>query len=125
MSQDIVADAINQIMNIKRAGKSELEIERYSKFLIEVLDVAKKHGYLDYKLDEKNKKLRIKIIKLNRCQAIKPRFNVSVSELEKYVRRFLPAREFGIVIISTSAGLLAQEEAYEKNIGGSLIAYFY
>ncbi|MEK6820316.1 MAG: 30S ribosomal protein S8 [Nanoarchaeota archaeon] len=125
MSQDVVADALNEIMNIKRAGKNELEVDRYSGFLVDVLKVAKNRGYIDYSLDEKNKKLKIKIIRLNKCLAIKPRFNVSIDKLERYIRRFLPARGFGIIIISTSAGLLTQEEAYEKNIGGSLIAYFY
>ena len=55
MSQDIVADVINQIMNAKRAGRSELETTRYSKFLLNVLEVAKEKGYVDYDLDEKNK----------------------------------------------------------------------
>jgi len=125
MSQDIVADVLNQIMNIKRAKKDELVVTKYSKLLINVLDIAKKQGYINYDLDEKDKKLKIKILKLNACKAIKPRFTVSVEEIEKYVRRFLPARGFGIVIISTSSGLMTQEEAYEKNVGGSLIAYFY
>ncbi len=88
-----------------------------------VLDVAKKEGYLDYNLDKK--KLKIKIIKLNECKAIKPRFNVSVEEIERYMRRFLPSRDFGILIISTSSGLITHREAYEKNLGGSLVAYFY
>jgi len=124
MSQDIIADVLNMVMNCKRAGKKELETTRYSKLLIRVLEIAKKHGYLDYSLDEKAKKLRIKIIKLNECKAIKPRFNASVEGLEKYIRRFLPARDFGIVIVSTSSGLITHKEAYEKNIGGALIAYF-
>ena len=124
MSQDLVADAINQIMNTERAGKTYLEVERYSKFLLEVLEVAKKEGYVDYNLTER-KMLKIKILKLNACKAIKPRFNVKVEEIDKYVRRFLPARGFGIVIVSTSSGLITQKEAYEKNVGGSLVAYFY
>ena len=123
MSQDLVADTLNMIMNAKRAGKSDLETNRYSKFLIKVLEVAKKHKYLDFKLE--NKKLKIKILELNNCQAIKPRFEVSVSELDKYIKRFLPARNFGIIIISTTSGLLTHEEAFQKNTGGSLIAYFY
>jgi ribosomal protein S8 len=123
MSQDIVADVLNMIMNRKKAGKSELELSRYSKLLLKVLDIAKKEGYLDYKID--NKKLKIEIKNLNKCKAIKPRFNVQVEEIDKYMRRFLPARGFGILLISTSKGLMTQEEAYEKNIGGSLIAYFY
>ncbi len=125
MSQDIISDVLNEIMNAKKARKTEIETSRYSKFLIEILKIAKNHGYLDFKLDEKSKKLDIKIKKLNECRTIKPRFNVQIEDIEKYVRRFLPARDFGIIIISTSKGLMTQAEAYENKIGGSLIAYLY
>jgi len=126
MSQDIVADVLNEIMNCKRAGKTYLEVRRYSKLLLRILELAKKHNYIEnYELDEKEKKLKITIGKINECKAIKPRFNVKVEEIEKYMRRFLPARGFGIIIISTSTGLITQNEAYEKNVGGNLIAYFY
>ncbi|MBI2630178.1 30S ribosomal protein S8 [Candidatus Pacearchaeota archaeon] len=125
MSQDTISDGLNQIMNCKRAGKDNVVIIRYSKVLINVLEIAKKQGYLDYQLDEKNKVLRVKIKSLNEGRAIKPRFYVKVEEIEKYVRRYLPSREFGIILISTSKGLITQAEAYEKNIGGSLVAYFY
>ena len=112
-------------MNAKKARKTEIETSRYSKFLIEILKIAKNHGYLDFKLDEKSKKLDIKIKKLNECRTIKPRFNVQIEDIEKYTKRFLPARDFGIIIISTSKGLMTQAEAYENKIGGSLIAYLY
>ena len=103
MSHDIVADGLNMIMNIKRMKKKELEIVRYSKLLIKVLEIAKKHKYIEsYKIDEKEKKLKIKIGKLNKCMAIKPRFYVGSKEIDKYVRRFLPSRNFGIIIISAS-----------------------
>jgi len=124
MSQDIVADALNVIMNAKKARKREISIKRYSNFLVKVLEIAKKSGYIEsYELKEK--RLNIKIGSLNECMAIKPRFYVKIGEIEKYIRRFLPARNFGIIIISTSLGLLTHEEAHEKNIGGSLVAYFY
>jgi len=123
MSHDIVSDCLNMIMNAKKARKNQLEVNRYSKFLIKVLDIAKKSRYLDYNIEEN--KLSIKIKELNECRAIKPRFNATLDEIEKYMRRFLPARNFGIVIISTSKGLMTHKEAYDKNIGGSLIAYFY
>ena len=99
MSHDIVADALNQVMNAKKAGKKELIIERYSKFLMQILDISKKLGYLDYKLDSKEKKMTIEIKNLNQCKAIKPRFNVGIEGLEKYLRRYLPAKNFGIIII--------------------------
>ena len=123
MSHDIVSDCLNMIMNAKKARKNQLEVNRYSKFLIKVLDIAKKSRYLDYNIEEN--KLSIKIKELNECRAIKPRFNATLDEIEKYMRRFLPARNFGIIIISTSKGLMTHKEAYDKNIGGSLIAYFY
>jgi len=126
MSQDIISDALNMIMNAKKSGKKEVAIARYSKFLLEILNIAKKAGYIEKcEIDEKEKKLIVHIGELNECRAIKPRFFVMVPEIEKYIRRYLPARNFGIIIVSTSKGLLTHEEAQEKKIGGSLIAYFY
>ena len=123
MSQDIVSDALNQIMNAKKSGKTEVEIKRYSTLLTNVLNLMKKHGHIDFVQNEKT--ITIKIIELNECKSIKPRFNVTISEIDKYLRRFLPSRNFGIMLISTSKGLMTHEDAYEKNIGGSLIAYYY
>lgn len=124
MSQDTVADILNQIMNAKKAGKPEVDIKRYSKLLIKILEIAKKNKYLDFTLD-RNKQLKIKILDLIECRTIKPRYNVKIGNIEKYERRFLPSRTVGIMLISTSQGLMTQKEAYDKNIGGSLVAYFY
>lgn len=125
MAHDIISDCLNQIMNAKRAGKSQLEVNRYSKFLINILEIAKEKKYLNFTLDEKNKKLKIEILDLIECKTVKPRFNVKSDEYEKYIRRFLPARGFGILLVSTSKGLIIHDEALENKIGGSLIAYFY
>lgn len=126
MSQDLVTDALNQIMNSKRTKKKELIVKRHSKLLISVLALAKLRGYIeDYEIMEDKKSLKIKINKLNKCQAIKPRFTVKVKQIEKYEKRYLPAKNFGIVIVSTSEGLMTSTTAKEKNKGGCLIAYFY
>jgi len=124
MSQDVVADALNKLMNAKKAGKSSIEVNSYSKLLISVLALAKLKGYVnDYKISGKS--LKIEMGKLNECRAIKPRFTVTIEEIEKYEKRYLPAIGFGIIIISTSQGLLTNQTAREKNIGGSLVAYMY
>jgi len=124
MSQDIVSDALNEIMNVLRRGKSVVETSRHSKFLLSVLAVAKFKGYLkDYKVE--NGVLKIEIGNLNKCKAIKPRYVVRVDEIEKYEKRYLPAKNFGILIISTSQGLMTNYTAEEKKLGGSLIAYMY
>lgn len=124
MSQDIVADTLNQIMNAQRARKSELEVKRFSKLLLSVLAVAKLRGYIESYTIE-GTKLKIKIGKLNGCNAIKPRFMVKSDEIEKYLLRYLPAKNLGVLIVSTSQGLMTHQTAMDKNIGGSLIAYFY
>jgi len=126
MSQDIVADTLNQMMNIRRAGKEEIVVKRYSRLLLSVLAIAKLKGYVeDYKADPETKTLKIKLGKLNGCNAIKPRLVVKVEEIDKYVRRYLPSKNLGVIIVSTSQGLMTHQTAQDKNIGGSLIAYLF
>ena len=127
MAQDIVADALNQIMNIKAVGKEEVVIKQSSKLLISLLEMMKKGGHIEFEItgSEKKPEVVVKIIKLNVCRAIKPRYYVSVSEIEKYLRRFLPSRKFGVLVVSTNKGLKTHAEAEEENLGGTLIAYFY
>ncbi|MFH1290142.1 MAG: 30S ribosomal protein S8 [Nanoarchaeota archaeon] len=124
MSQDIVADALNQLMNIRRAGKEVAEVKRHSKLLLSVLAIAKLKGYIKgYKADGTN--LRVELGNLNGCNAIKPRYTVKVQDIERYTQRYLPAKNLGVLIISTSQGLVTHQTALERNLGGSLIAYFY
>ena len=124
MSQDTVADGLNQLMNAVRARKDSAEIKRHSKFLLSILALAKLKGYIkDYKVE--SGVLKVEITKLNGCKAIKPRFMVTIPEIDKYVQRYLPAKSIGILIISTSQGLMTHQTAQDKKIGGSLIAYMY
>ena len=123
MSQDLISDALNQIMNAKKARKDILVIKRHSKLLLKVLDIVRDAGYIDYSI--KDKDLIIHIIKLNEFKAIKPRYTVTVKRIDYYKRRFLPAKNFGFIIISTNNGLMKHDEAEEKNIGGCLVAYVF
>ena len=125
MSQDVVADALNQIMNAKRIGKTSLEISKYSKLLINLFSLMQEKEHIEFKVDENEKKIVIKILKLNECRAVKPRYHVRIEEIDKYLRRYLPSRNFGSLIISTSQGLVDHNQAYENNTGGSVVAYFY
>ena len=126
MSQDIVADALNIIRNAHRARKSTVDIKRISNLLVEILKVMKQGGAIKkYKIDGKEKSIEVTLGDLTDCKAIKPRFTCSVRDIEKYKRRYLPARNIGTMIISTNKGLKTHEEAETEGLGGSLIAYFY
>lgn len=125
MSQDVVADGLNQIMNAKRIEKRELTIKRYSKVLLGLFEMMKANGHIDFSVDEEAKTVNVKVIKLNECRAVKPRYYVGVGGIDRYLRRFLPSRNFGTLVISTNKGMLDQKEAVKENIGGSVLAYFY
>ena len=123
MSQDIVSDALNEVMNAKKAKKTSVVIRRHSKLLRNILDIAKENGYLDYSVN--GNELKIEIKKVNEIKAIKPRFTVSSLKIDHYVRRYLPAKNYGFLIVSTNKGLMKSNEAMEQNIGGCLIAFIY
>jgi small subunit ribosomal protein S8 len=126
MSQDIIADALNMIRNAKKVGKETIEITKISNLLIEILKIMKqKDAIKKYKINPKEKSVEITIGNLSECKAVKPRFTVQKDEIEKYERRYLPARGIGELIVSTNKGLMTHEEAIQEGIGGSLIAYFY
>lgn len=123
MSRDIISDVLNEVMNAKRANKEFIVITKRANLLIKILDLMKQYGYIEYEASDD--KIKINIKQLNECKAIKPRYSVNKKNIEKYIRRFLPARNFGYVIISTSKGLMTHQDAQENKIGGSLVAYFY
>ncbi len=125
MSQDIVADGFNEIMNAKRVGKVELTIKRYSKVLLNLFEMMKSKGHIDFEVNEEAKTVTVKIIKLNECRAVKPRYYARVADIDKYLRRFLPSRNFGSLVISTNKGLMDQKDSVANKLGGSVIAYFY
>jgi small subunit ribosomal protein S8 len=112
-------------MNCKKAGKKETVIMPVSKLIVNVLKILQKHEYVkEYKIEEgKFQRIIVSLGRINNCKAVKPRFYVKKDEFEKYIQRYLPARDFGILIISTSKGLMTHKEAMEMNIGGSVIAY--
>jgi small subunit ribosomal protein S8 len=126
MSQDIVSDALNVIRNASKARKETVKIKIISNLLIEIFKIMKQEGAIKkYKINSKDKSIEVTIGEFSDCRAIKPRFSIDKTQIEKYKRRYLPSRDIGTVIISTNKGLVTHTEAKEENIGGCLIAYFY
>ncbi len=126
---DPLADALSHIKNTERVGKLECIIKPASKLIGNVLSVMKEGGYIDefeYIDDGRGGIFKVKLRgKINDCNAIKPRFFVRVKEYEKWEKRFLPARDFGMLIVTTSKGVMSHHDAIEAGIGGQLLAFVY
>ena len=126
---DNLSNTLSHILNCEKVGKQECIVKPTSKLIKNVLEIMKKNNYVgEFTYLENNKGgiIKLKLVGgINKCGAIKPRFSVMIKSIEKYEKRYLPAKNFGILILSTQKGLLTHHEASEKNLGGKLIAYVY
>ncbi|MBC8444133.1 30S ribosomal protein S8 [Candidatus Woesearchaeota archaeon] len=129
MLNDPLANALSIILNAERIGKKECTIKPSSKIIEKVLEIMKDHHFVgDFEKIESRQGTSLKlnlISNINKCGVIKPRFAVKQDNYEKFEKRFLPAKDFGIIIVSTSQGIMVQKESKEKKIGGKLIAFIY
>ncbi len=125
---DPIADALSKINNAVKALNKTVVLKK-CKLLVNILDLLRDNGYVgSYELIEDGRQGLLKVNLLgtiNETFAIKPRYPVRIDELESYEKRFLPAKDFGVLIISTNKGLLTQKQAKEQNLGGFLVAYCY
>ncbi|MCB9358578.1 30S ribosomal protein S8 [Candidatus Woesearchaeota archaeon] len=129
VNNDPLSACLSKIDNAGKVSKKHVDIATVSKIIKEVLEILKKNEYIDsVDYTEIRNMTSAKIAlngHVNKTGAIKPRFKVNVSDIEKFEQRYLPAKGFGMLIISTSQGLLTNAEAKEKRLGGRLIAYCY
>ncbi|MBU4500968.1 MAG: 30S ribosomal protein S8 [Nanoarchaeota archaeon] len=129
MMNDTIASALSNILNADKVGKEFCLVKPYSKMLKEVLTIMNNKGYIgsfEVINDGRGDIVKVNLVgKVNKCGAIKPRFSVTMDGFEKFEKRYLPAKGFGIIIVSTSKGVMTHVESIEKKIGGKLIAYIY
>ena len=58
---------------------------------------------------------------INKTGVISPRYNVRITDFEKWVVKLLPSRQFGYIVLTTSAGIMDHEEARRKHVAGKII----
>lgn len=126
---DPLANALSNIMNNEVVGNESVVVQPASKIIAESLRIMQKAGYIgEFELidDGRAGKFLIQLLgRINKIGVVKPRFSVKQNEFEKWENKFLPARNFGLLIVTTSKGIMSHNEAKDSNIGGRLIAYVY
>ncbi len=129
MLNDPLSNTLSNMQNAEKVGKTVCVTKPSSKIVREVLKIMQEKGYIkgfQEIEDGRGKMVKVELIgKINRCNVIKPRFSIKKNEYEKFEKRYLPASGFGIIIVSTSKGIMEHEEAKKKGLGGKLISYVY
>jgi small subunit ribosomal protein S8 len=129
MLNDPLANALSLMKNAERRGKGTCMIQPSSKLIGGVLNLLKEKGYIgkfEFIDDGKAGVFEVKLLgNINNCGVIKPRYPIKREELDKWESRYLPARDFGLLILTTTQGVLSQDEAKKNGIGGKVLAYVY
>lgn len=124
-----LANVLSFIQNYERLGRKELVTKNNSNIIREVLRIIQENGYIgafEEIPSSSGKELKINLIgSINGINVIRPQYQIKLSDYEKYEKRYLPAKEFGIILVSTNQGIMIHREAKEKKLGGKLLAYCY
>lgn len=128
-TNDPLSNVLSHLFNCEKISRPECIVKPVSKLIVNVLSIIKNEGFIgEFGIikDGRSGLIKINLLgNINRCGTVKPRFSFTLDELEKYEKRFLPAKDFGVLIVSTSKGLMTHIQAKEKKLGGRLIAYVY
>merc|ERR1711962_1895513 len=98
---NVLADALKSINNAEKRCKRQVLIRPNSKVIVNLTG------------------------RLNKCGVISPRFDIAINQVEKWTSNLLPSRQFGFIVMTTSAGIMDHEEARRKHVGGKILGFFF
>jgi small subunit ribosomal protein S8 len=132
VTMDSLANTLSAIYNAEIRAKKEVVTWPASKLILNVLKVLQREGYIgefEYIDDGRWGKIRVQLLgRINKIGVIKPRYPVKYEDLVNpphWLKKYLPSYNIGILIVSTSQGVMSHREAIERKIGGVLLAYCY
>lgn len=125
-STDQIADLITRIRNAIMVGKNEIVVPT-SKLKVAVLDALRKTGFIaDYSVESASPRDKIivtiakegEVVRINEIEKIsKPGRRVYAAATE--IPKVKSGR--GIVLISTSKGIMTGQEAVKSRLGGEIL----
>ncbi|GAD18986.1 30S ribosomal protein S8 [Helicobacter fennelliae] len=127
MVNDIIADSLTRLRNasMRRLESTTLY---YAKIVVSILEVFKSKGFIkEYSVKDENGKQSI-LVQLAYDERGKSVIN-EIKRISKPGRRVYKGRSelkrfkngYGIIVVSTSRGVIANEEAYKANVGGEAL----
>lgn len=126
MVNDPIGDMIIQIKNAGLAGKRNIELP-YSRIKHEIANLIRSEGFIDnvdISGEVPKKTLKIKIKYFNTTPVITEVKRKSKPGMRRYVNKSsIPTvvGGMGIVILSTSKGIMSGNEAKKVGVGGELL----
>lgn len=127
MVNDIIADSITRIRNASMRRLEHTTLY-YAKIVVSILEVFKNKGFIkDYRINTKDNKQNITVIlgydeygkslisEIKRISKPGRRVYKNRNELKKF------KNGYGTIVVSTSKGVISNEEAYKNNVGGEAL----
>ncbi len=120
-----IGDALNRIKNASKVGHPFVSVVK-SRFIGDVLGVMKKYGYIeDYQDDPENPYRYRVILKYHQKKPVIREIKVISNPSRRLYIGYRDIKPFrnnmGIVIISTSKGVMTTMEAKKLKVGGMLV----
>ena len=126
---NVVSNLFTTLYNNETRRKKECLVSPSSKFASEILRVLQKYRFIgEFEQIDDNRmgKFRIQLLaKINKCGIITPRYNLKKDQYLNWERQFLPAYNVGLLLVSTSKGIMSHHDAQIQGLGGVLIGYVY
>lgn len=125
---DTLANMLSQIKNAQAVGKEVIELP-HSQFKEAVARLLEKEGYLREVRTFKSKEKSHKMLSLKLKYFKDEPFITHLKKISKSGQRiYLPADEVpqvlggrGLVVVSTSRGVMSSKDARSKNLGGEIL----
>jgi small subunit ribosomal protein S8 len=131
MLTDTIADMLTRIRNAQMVKKEWVEVP-FSRFKYDLAKILEKEGFLkEVRLESRGKFKKIKIV-LKYLSDNQPAIR-SIRRISKPGRRIYVKKHqipkvlggLGLMVISTSQGLMTDKEARKRSLGGELICEVY
>ena len=127
---DPIADMLTRIRNGVQAHMTTVDVAPASKVKVEIARILKEEGYIT-KYAVEGEGIEKKIVVTLKYTADGSKVISGIKRISKPgLRVYAKGNEIpkvlnglGVAIISTSAGMMTDREARQKNVGGEVIAY--